>query len=321
MAAMWKNYKNSMKEKRTGNNNKVGDILKKEEVVVQRLSAEVTGKAQKYSRIGPREFVRFEFDEVTTENIKSACRSHFLPMLTGKERYCDILAGEQGPSCRSVDQIPDLKVIHVRFIEEKTNSSVGGADDNDPGSSPLLMPAFKRTERHAKSGNDFMQLSQPLLLPKRKLPVPKSLSVLEMMKLGKEVHLSTELIELYSFELDTLAWSRNPLTVEFKVERDPFGTGGFRNAYKATTCTMLDDTQNWVVKKYLTRAVEILILFFKIMYACFTSLGSTSLNGRTSSHFILKSSSRKSVEVKSKSRKEVAMKAVTPFLNFTFGES
>ncbi|KAK6167171.1 hypothetical protein SNE40_021266 [Patella caerulea] len=30
---------------------------------------------------------------------------------------CDVLAGEQGPSCKDVKQIPDLKVIHVRFID------------------------------------------------------------------------------------------------------------------------------------------------------------------------------------------------------------
>ena len=64
---MWKNYKIAMKEKRTGNGNngKINDILKKEEIVVERLSAEVSGKAQKYSRMGPREFVHFEFEEVT----------------------------------------------------------------------------------------------------------------------------------------------------------------------------------------------------------------------------------------------------------------
>ena len=30
---------------------------------------------------------------------------------------CDVLAGEQGPSCASLDQIPDLKVVQVCFIE------------------------------------------------------------------------------------------------------------------------------------------------------------------------------------------------------------
>ena len=29
---------------------------------------------------------------------------------------CDVVAGEQGPSCKTVDQISSLKVIHVRFI-------------------------------------------------------------------------------------------------------------------------------------------------------------------------------------------------------------
>ena len=31
--------------------------------------------------------------------------------------HCDVLAGEQGPSCHSTKQIPDFKVIYVRFIE------------------------------------------------------------------------------------------------------------------------------------------------------------------------------------------------------------
>ena len=30
---------------------------------------------------------------------------------------CDVVAGEQGPSCFSTKQIPDYKVIHVRFVE------------------------------------------------------------------------------------------------------------------------------------------------------------------------------------------------------------
>ena len=39
---------------------------------------------------------------------------------------CDVLAGEQGPSCASLDQIPDLKVVHVRFIEPNDRD----ADEN-----------------------------------------------------------------------------------------------------------------------------------------------------------------------------------------------
>ena len=78
------------------------------------LSAEVSGKAQKYTRVGAREFVPFEYDEVTVENIKRACLSHFD---VREGCVCDVLAGEQGPSCSSVKQIPNLNVVHVRFVE------------------------------------------------------------------------------------------------------------------------------------------------------------------------------------------------------------
>ena len=65
----------AMKEKRIGKKGGVSnDILSKAEVVIQRLSAEVSGKAQKYSRIGPREFVPFDNEEVTLANIKTACK-------------------------------------------------------------------------------------------------------------------------------------------------------------------------------------------------------------------------------------------------------
>ena len=54
MAEAWKKYKQAIANKRQGNKKKStsSDILKKEEIIVQRLSAEVTGKAQKYSRVG-----------------------------------------------------------------------------------------------------------------------------------------------------------------------------------------------------------------------------------------------------------------------------
>ena len=81
---------------------------------MQRLSAEVSGKAQKYSRIGAREFVSYEYEEFTVENIRRACEKHFA---VDKLMSCDILAGEQGPSCNTINQIPDSRVIHVRFVE------------------------------------------------------------------------------------------------------------------------------------------------------------------------------------------------------------
>ena len=87
------------------------------ELIVQRLRSEVAGKEQKYTRIGSREFVDFSGRELSIANIKEACTSHFASKI-GAGMVCDILAGEQGPSCGTVKQIPNTKLIHVCFIDE-----------------------------------------------------------------------------------------------------------------------------------------------------------------------------------------------------------
>ena len=121
MATDWKKLQEQVKAKRAKKEAKRsrGEIkIENGEIVVQRLSAEVTGKAQNFSRIGPREFVSFEYNEVTIENLKRACEQHFEAKI-GRGLVCDILAGEQGPSCKTVEQIPNIKMIHVRFISRK----------------------------------------------------------------------------------------------------------------------------------------------------------------------------------------------------------
>lgn len=76
----WNKFKNKMKEKYCKNKTKKdsGTSSKDlETIVVQRLSAEVSGKAQKYSRSRAREFVPFdEFNEISIENIQKTCMKH-----------------------------------------------------------------------------------------------------------------------------------------------------------------------------------------------------------------------------------------------------
>ena len=89
--------------------------LQRDELIVQRLSTTVSGKAKKFSRIGPREFVPYPLDDLTVRGIKDDCLSHFGQRVNGME--CNILAGEQGPLCKTLEQITDLnKVIHIRFV-------------------------------------------------------------------------------------------------------------------------------------------------------------------------------------------------------------
>lgn len=87
--------------------------------------------------------------------------------------------------------------------------------------------------------------------------VAKSLSVVEMLKLGKVIHdRSTEIIQLYTFDVNQMGWSRSPQEVEFAMEKEPFGTGGFRRAFRATSITAGFHNCKWVVKKYLPAAVD-----------------------------------------------------------------
>ena len=84
----WEAFREKMKDKRCKKpqqavHNKglsAGDlILRNGELVVQRLSSEVSGKAQKYSRIGAREFVPFNEEEVSIRAIKGHARNIINP--------------------------------------------------------------------------------------------------------------------------------------------------------------------------------------------------------------------------------------------------
>ncbi len=84
----------------------------------------------------------------------------------------------------------------------------------------------------------------------------KSLSVPDMMKLGKIIDSrKTTVVDLYSFDLDLMTWSKVPQTVEFLVEANPLGQGGFRSVYKTTTHHAEFKKCSWVIKKYLPDAV------------------------------------------------------------------
>lgn len=219
-------------------------------ITVQRLSAEVSGKAQKYARIGARVFVPFEFDDLTIANIKAACLKHFAvdPAMT-----CDVVAGEQGPSCRSFKQVPDSKVIHVRFIEE-TNVEI--LDESTATAGAKSPPSKKRCSTF-KSAAAIRQKSQPM--KKTCSPskfVPRSLSLVEMLKLGRKIDQTTTKIDIYSFNLDSMTWSSTPRPIDFVVDQEPFGVGGFRQAFKATSSAAEFSKVTWVVKRYLERAVE-----------------------------------------------------------------
>ena len=86
MSGLWKKYEEKIKAKRDINNKRTNASngtqgkkirLQSDELTVQRLSSSVEGKAQKYSRIGPREFIPYKNSDITIDGIKQACLIHF----------------------------------------------------------------------------------------------------------------------------------------------------------------------------------------------------------------------------------------------------
>ena len=74
----WHNFQKKMREKKVAGKEKKAKgkgaaALPDDSITVQRLSAEVNGKLQKYSCIGAFVFVSYEFEEYTIENNYKEC--------------------------------------------------------------------------------------------------------------------------------------------------------------------------------------------------------------------------------------------------------
>lgn len=255
----WQKFKDKMKNKRMGRKKEDTGKPVTKELTVQRLSQEVAGKAQKYLRMGPREFVSFPFDELSIKNIKRACEEHFAPHV-GSEMTCDILAGDQGPSCKEMEQLPNSKLIHLRFVPSETIPEEILHDANNEARNEE--PRGKK-RIHSYSNFSKSQVGQSLSLPspkKRKAETvyPKSLSVSQILKLGKVAQSHTTVINLYTFDIHRMLWSNVPTPVEFTVSETVLGEGAFRKAYKATSITKDFKDQTWVVKRYNSDALDII---------------------------------------------------------------
>ena len=183
----------------------LANTLQLGEIIVQRLSTEVVGKAQKYNRVGAREFVAFNFNEVTLENIKEARQLHYCDA-HGENMECDVLAGEQGPSCRLLSQIPDLKLVYVRFIVKKEDNTSAKVFNKESEDSEDFFPAFrpkrkKSLEKRAHSLSESEPTTCSASKTGRLREFPKSLSVTEMLNLGKLKQKSGTVVHVYSFSL------------------------------------------------------------------------------------------------------------------------
>lgn len=79
---------------------------------------------------------------------------------------------------------------------------------------------------------------------------PKSISVMQMLKLGKVVE-SPEVVYLYQFDLSTMRWSTIPKPVRFNISKDLLGEGAFRRAYM-----LAQTTRNYLPSLGLLRSTQ-----------------------------------------------------------------
>ena len=53
-----------------------------------------------------------------------------------------------------------------------------------------------------------------------------------------------------------MSWSSTPQIVDFTIDQEPFGTGGFRKAFKAISLDRNYWNTTWVGKRYLPKSLE-----------------------------------------------------------------
>ena len=273
---MWKKFANDIKLKRTNvgtkqNQTKSGEgkssagssILENKEITVQPLT---TGKLKKYERTGPQEFVPFLFQEVTIENIILSCNKHFKNRLKGMS--CDVLVSERGPSCTKITQLPNLKLIHVRFVMNNDgNSSSGISSTFSRRSSPYLIESHSQASTSKVAQPNIARSTSAIGLKQKSdvafrfpSPVPKSLGVTSMIKLGKAITATDtlqEVVEVSVFDIKSMIWSP-PCFCTLTIEKEMFAQGGFRAAYKATSKSPHFDKDTYIVKCLLPGTVELI---------------------------------------------------------------
>lgn len=275
---LWGSLAKSMKNKRVhgkGTAKKSSglgeNILSEKEMIVQRLASEASGKAMKYERIGPQEFVTYPFDEITLDNIKTACYHHFKDRLTHSDMVCDVLASQNGPSCNKLSHLSNFKKIHVRFVKVKEDDIPYSAKrprisdrmsfsvyDKIRQSKKSMSYTARRYTADIGSSSSGASGRTPhsSILPSIGRQAPKSLSVSSMLNLGKVISKTintTESFQVYEFCIDSLAW-KSVKVEKFYVEKESFARGGFREVFKAKN----DSNRQYVIKRFLPESIQMM---------------------------------------------------------------
>ena len=171
------------------------------------------------------------------ENIKQAYIQHFK-----EKRNCDVLASEQETTCTCLDQLPSLNLIFIRFT---TPASIKNNDSaSESWTLPSPMKKAKSFENKAIEKKSF---------------IPKSLSVIDIMKLGKLIRnkeRSSAKVLIEKLNMENNEWSISK-EATFDIQDKAFAENGFRIVF----CKAKSDDESlrgntWVVKEYNASSIE-----------------------------------------------------------------
>ena len=201
------------------------------DILVQRMSSTASGQLKEYEPLDTRDYVPFEDDEeLNLENIKEACERFY----NAPAGSCDLLASDIGLLCSKFEQIKGRKVFFIRFLEPKENAD---RTFRAPEAS------FEHTPARPKSAP-----ATPLRVKPTPTVVPKSVSIAQLLRAGTLVKpLKTTILQLEHFYVEKN--KRVPASaIKLQIEEEPFSSGAFRDAFKAT-CSDAGLSRGWVVKK------------------------------------------------------------------------
>ena len=160
----WDSFEKRVGVKRTGTTAKKVGTNVPNDILVQRMSPNASGRLKKYEPLDTRDFIPFDdYEELTIDNVKEACEKFY----KAPEGSCDILASNRGPSCTKLEQLKGKKVYFIRFLppEQVIDSC-----------NPQTSSAVKASSSPIKQNS-----------PKISVVTPKSLSISQLLRAGKLV--------------------------------------------------------------------------------------------------------------------------------------
>ena len=171
------------------------------------------------------------------ENIKEACEKSY----NAPPGSCDILASDRGPSCTKLEQIEGRKLYFIWVLPPNENAE------------RIFRPQEQPPDR-ARSApvSPSKRASGKIVYPNR--VYPKSVSIAHLLRAGKLVKpLKTTALQLELFDVEKCKWMKGA-TLDIMIEDEPFSSGAFRDAFKAT-CNDHLHLGDWVFKKYTPTSI------------------------------------------------------------------